>query len=237
MRGCDARASVAATSLSSYVARPAPPSSPEPTPGGQALAMSAMRFLPSRSRLLGSPTLSRFSGGRSRRTTAVSISSRMASSGLLHVAMKAAAPSSRSSGPRLGVQSEVGAAIRLGHAARHGNKGELVHQQGRETASDSRRASLASGKVSAYVTSVETRLRLADIQRLAVEGGTQPERRPRVVVAVERIQASFLRYELVRSLCAYSMPAKDSSAAAITASLVIPHPHPTRHPRKRLPAS
>jgi hypothetical protein len=47
--------------------------------------------------------------------------------------------------------------------------------------------------VSAHVATVETPLCLTDVERLAVEGGTQPEVGPGAVVAVERIQPGFPR--------------------------------------------
>jgi hypothetical protein len=52
----------------------------------QALVDSAIRFLFRRSRSLGSPTLSKLSGGRRRLATSVSGKSRTTPSGLLHVA-------------------------------------------------------------------------------------------------------------------------------------------------------
>jgi len=141
--------------------------------GCQALAMSAMRFLDLRSRSLGSPTLSRFNGGRSLRTTAVSTSSRKTPSGLTQVA--------RNSRCSIQALRRASPASSIAKLALPSGLAKLRGTGTRSSSSDRRAARLRrtvdepvfpSRKVGPDIAAVQALFRLPDIQRL---GRRKPE--------------------------------------------------------------
>ena len=92
------------------------------------------------------------------------------------------------------VQCEVGASIGFVQISWHRHQGQLVAEQRGQAPSHGRRPGLAGREVRADVTTVETLLCRAYIERPTVSSRMQSEVGPGVCVSIEGVQPRFVRH-------------------------------------------